>query len=94
MHGHGLCAATSQLLTQSYSCLLQPSWCSTGSAGGPQAAKDALGNDVRAAAWLAAHPAGDRSLVQGLQGDATYLVVTDGDGIQDFGINSICTHLG
>lgn len=28
-----------------------------------------------------------------LQGDATYLVVTD-SGIQDYGINSICTHLG
>ena len=34
-------------------------------------AKDALGNDIIAASYLASKPAGDRSLVQGLKGDAT-----------------------
>lgn len=43
---------------------------SGGGAGGVTA-KDALGNDVVAADYLASKPAGDRSLVQGLQGDAT-----------------------
>ncbi len=41
--------------------------CSSGGSGGPQAAKDRLGNDVRASAWLEEHGPGDRSLVQGLQ---------------------------
>ena len=38
------------------------------------AAKDALGDDVKASAWLAKHQPGDRSLTQGLKSDATYLI--------------------
>lgn len=34
-------------------------------------AKDALGNDLFAKDYLASKPAGDRSLAQGLKGDAT-----------------------
>ena len=37
---------------------------------------------------------GDRSLVQGLKGDPTYLIVNEGGGIGEFGLNAICTHLG
>ncbi|KAL4443891.1 hypothetical protein ABPG75_011628 [Micractinium tetrahymenae] len=66
---------------------------SSGGAGGPQAAADALGADVHASAWLAAHQPGDRSLVQGLKGDPTYLVVGE-MGLEKYGVNSICTHLG
>ena len=40
-----------------------------GSGGVP--AKDALGNDIIAKEWLETHPANDRSLSQGLKGDAT-----------------------
>jgi cytochrome b6-f complex iron-sulfur subunit len=40
-----------------------------GNAGSP--AKDALGNDIIAKDYLASKPAGDRSLSQGLKGDAT-----------------------
>ena len=40
-----------------------------GSGGVP--AKDALGNDILAKEYLSAKPAGDRSLAQGLKGDAT-----------------------
>jgi cytochrome b6-f complex iron-sulfur subunit len=29
-----------------------------------------------------------------LQGEATYLVVTDDGAIEKFGINAVCTHLG
>ena len=39
--------------------------------GGGIPAKDALGNDIIAAEYLAAKPAKDRSLAQGLKGDAT-----------------------
>lgn len=64
-----------------------------GGGGGGVAAKDRNGDDVTLAAWKAAHKPGDYELVQGLKGDATYLVSTDG-GIKDFGINAVCTHLG
>lgn len=37
-------------------------------------AKDALGDDVKASAWLQSHQPGDRSLTQGLKSDATYLI--------------------
>lgn len=43
---------------------------SGGGAGGVPA-KDALGNDILAKEYLASKPAGDRSLAQGLKGDAT-----------------------
>lgn len=43
---------------------------SGGGAGGTPA-KDALGNEIIAKDYLATKPAGDRSLAQGLKGDAT-----------------------
>ena len=43
--------------------------------------------------WLQTHKSGDRSLVQGLDGEATYLIVTEGS-IENYGLNAICTHLG
>mmetsp|Transcript_8151 Transcript_8151/g.19538 ORF Transcript_8151/g.19538 Transcript_8151/m.19538 type:complete len:210 (+) Transcript_8151:97-726(+) len=61
---------------------------------GSVTAKDSLGNNIRASSYLEAHPAGDHSLVQGLQGDATYLIVKEDGNLLDYGINSICTHLG
>jgi len=67
---------------------------SAGGGGGGQVAKDALGNDVTETGWLATHKAGDHSLVQGLKGDPTYLIV-DGEGkLETFGVNAVCTHLG
>jgi cytochrome b6-f complex iron-sulfur subunit len=39
--------------------------------GGSIPATDALGNAIIAVDYLASKPAGDRSLVQGLKGDAT-----------------------
>lgn len=43
----------------------------TGGGAGGIPAKDALGDDLFAKEYLAAKPAGDRSLAQGLKGDAT-----------------------
>jgi len=66
-----------------------------GGGGGGQTAKDALGNDVTLKGWLAEHKGGDHSLTQGLKGDPTYIIVKeDGAGVENFGVNSICTHLG
>lgn len=48
--------------------------CRAAGGGNALAAKDALGNDVKKSSWLKTHPAGDRSLVQGLKSDATYLI--------------------
>ena len=65
----------------------------SGGSGGGLTAKDRDGNDVTLKGWMANHKAGDRQLVQGLKGDATYLISTE-DGVKDFGINAVCTHLG
>ncbi|MFM7285731.1 MAG: cytochrome b6-f complex iron-sulfur subunit, partial [Cyanobium sp.] len=62
--------------------------------GGGVTAKDELGNAVTASGWLSSHKEGDRSLVQGLKGDPTYLIVEGEDAIGSYGINAICTHLG
>ncbi|EFN56831.1 hypothetical protein CHLNCDRAFT_57522 [Chlorella variabilis] len=67
---------------------------SKGGGGGGTVAKDALGADVKASAWLKTHPVGDRSLVQGLKADATYLIVTKDGSIENYGLNAVCTHLG
>ncbi len=61
---------------------------------GGTSAKDELGNPITASGWLSNHASGDRSLVQGLKGDPTYLIVEGSEAIGDFGINAICTHLG
>ena len=41
--------------------------CSSGGGDGGIAAKDALGNDVKAVDWLKTHLKGDHSLTQGLK---------------------------
>ncbi len=60
----------------------------SGGAGGGVPAKDALGNDIFAQAYLSAKPAGDRSLAQGLKGDATYLIVKDDKTLESYGLNA------
>jgi cytochrome b6-f complex iron-sulfur subunit len=65
-----------------------------GGGSGGQIAKDALGADVEVAKWVKDHPFPTRSLVQGLKGDATYLVVTEDKTLKSYGINAVCTHLG
>jgi|ERR1719182_777884 len=66
----------------------------TGGSGGGLVAKDAVGDDVTFKGWLDSHQAGERKLVQGLKGDATYLIINDEKKIEDFGVNAVCTHLG
>ena len=53
-----------------------------------------LGNPITKTGWLADHQPGDRSLVQGLKGDPTYIIVQNDGEISNFGLNAICTHLG
>merc|ERR1711988_536809 len=65
-----------------------------GGGGGGLVAKDAVGDDVTFKGWLETHGAGERKLVQGLKGDATYLIVTDDKKIESYGLNAVCTHLG
>ncbi len=66
----------------------------SGGAGGGVTAKDALGDDIVVSEYLKDHPAGDRSLAQGLKGDPTYVVVKGDGEIANYGINAVCTHLG
>jgi cytochrome b6-f complex iron-sulfur subunit len=67
---------------------------SSGGGSGGQTAKDALGSDVKVNEWLATHAKGDRSLVQGLKGDPTYLIVKEDNTLEKYGLNAVCTHLG
>lgn len=66
----------------------------SGGGGGGVPAKDALGNEIMYKAYLTEKPAGDRSLAQGLKGDATYLIVKDDKTLETYGLNAVCTHLG
>ena len=65
-----------------------------GGAGGGIIAKDALGDDVKGADWAKKYPFPSRSLVQGLKGDAHYLIVKADGSLEDYAINAVCTHLG
>jgi len=65
-----------------------------GGGGGGVAAKDALGNEIFLDAYLNVKQAGDRSLAQGLKGDATYIIIKDDKTMESYGLNAVCTHLG
>jgi len=67
---------------------------SGGGGGGGLKAKDALGDDVKGGDWAKKHPFPERALVQGLKGDAHYLIVKENGSIEDYAINAVCTHLG
>jgi len=66
----------------------------SGGGSGGVVAKDALGNDVTVAGWKSSHQPNDRELVQGLKGDASYLILDDQKNLADFALNAVCTHLG
>lgn len=68
----------------------------SGGGGGGTPALTKAGDAITVDGWLNGHQIGDRELVQGLKGDATYLIVDEGDGktLRDYGINAVCTHLG
>jgi cytochrome b6-f complex iron-sulfur subunit len=62
--------------------------------GGATAVGDSDGNAILLDDWLKNHKATSfPELVQGLRGEPTYIITKEG-GIQDFGINAVCTHLG
>jgi cytochrome b6-f complex iron-sulfur subunit len=65
-----------------------------GGGGAGLVAKDALGNDVTVQGWKDSHQGGARELIQGLRGDATYLILDDQKNMADFALNAVCTHLG
>ncbi|CAE7478065.1 petC, partial [Symbiodinium pilosum] len=51
------------------------------------------GNPITLETWVKSHKDNDRDLVQGLKGEPYYLIST-ADGIKDFALLSVCTHLG
>ena len=61
-----------------------------GSGGGDGGipAKDALGNDIFAQAYIASKGPNDRSLAQGLKGDATYLIIKEDKTLESYGLNA------
>ena len=65
-----------------------------GGGGGGLIAKDANGDDVKGAEWAKQFPYPARSLVQGLKGDAHYLIVKQDGTLENYAINAVCTHLG
>jgi cytochrome b6-f complex iron-sulfur subunit len=61
--------------------------------GGGVPVGDINGKPITLQGWLKENRAGARKLVQGLKGDAYYLL-TEENGIKDFSLNATCTHLG
>jgi len=64
-----------------------------GGGGGGSLCGDINGAPISLKDWVKNHKPNDRELVQGLKGEATYLISTQ-DGIKDFALNAVCTHLG
>lgn len=69
----------------------------------PTTAYDIAGNPIIAQKFLSKKKFGDRTMVQGIKGDPTYLIVTAGAGagadqdqlqIGSYALNAECTHLG
>jgi len=61
-------------------------------------AKDKNGDDIIKSDWVKTHSYPSRALVQGLKGDAYYLITTKDpqgkEGIEKYALNAVCTHLG
>jgi cytochrome b6-f complex iron-sulfur subunit len=58
-------------------------------------ALDRAGQPIVASQFLATKSGGERTMVQGLKSDPTYLIVTaEGGGLEPYAINAECTHLG
>jgi len=66
----------------------------SGGGSGGVTAKSALGDDIIAEEYIASKGAKDRSLAQGLKGDATYLIIKEDKSLEAYGLNAVCTHLG
>lgn len=61
----------------------------------PTVASDITGSPIFAQAYLSKKGAGDYTMVQGLKGDPTYLLVkSDGSSLESYALNAECTHLG
>ncbi len=67
----------------------------------PTTATDIAGSPIMVESFLSKHKSGDRTMVQGLKGDPTYLIVkmdTEGQEgklqIESYALNAECTHLG
>ena len=56
--------------------------------------REARGAEVKTLDSAAAHPYPGRALVEGLKGDAHYLIVKQDGTLEDYAINAVCTHLG
>ena len=65
-----------------------------GGGGGGLPALTKAGDQVTFKGWLDSHQVGSRELVQGLKGDAHYLIVKQDGSLEDYAINAVCTHLG
>ena len=57
-------------------------------------AKDKNGDDILESVWVVDHKYPSRALVQGLKGDAHYLITSKEGGLEKYAINAVCTHLG
>tara|TARA_B100001287_G_scaffold17695_1_gene13157 strand:- start:61 stop:780 length:720 start_codon:yes stop_codon:yes gene_type:complete len=57
-------------------------------------AKDKNGDDILENEWIQSNPYPLRNLVQGLKGDAHYLIVKKDNTLENYAINAVCTHLG
>ena len=58
------------------------------------AALDADGNPVTESDWVRQHPFPERNLVQGLKGDAHYIIAKEDNSLEKYALNAVCTHLG
>lgn len=57
-------------------------------------AKDKNGNDIYENEWIKNNLYPNRNLVEGLKGDAHYLIVKQDNTLEKYAINAVCTHLG
>jgi len=57
-------------------------------------ALDKNGKEVIIEDWIKENPYPKKNLVQGLKGDAHYLIVNKENKLENYAINAVCTHLG
>eukprot|EP00979_Chaetoceros_neogracilis_P001728 scaffold306_cov223-Chaetoceros_neogracile.AAC.2 len=61
----------------------------------PAIASDIAGTPIIYKDFISKHKPSERTMVQGLKGDPTYLIVSsDGNRLENYALNAECTHLG
>ena len=92
LFGTGVATVTKATVAQANAA--QPTPSSSDASPPVTIAKDRYGSDLLAKPYVKSKAPRDRSLVMGLKGEPTYLIVNNESQLENYALNAECSHLG